>query len=154
MLNHNLSELVVRRQLITNLDYVLEDSIIKKILYPNGDYEGSRVQNDEIRKKLIGIRAKYLKEIRVLTRKIHKIQTFIPLNIALYHKLPKYMVMEVCKYIPMTTDDYPNLSCDFNKHRLGSVAKSNMSHEDVIKLNIEREKYQKIVVETNVISSA
>ena len=46
------------------------------------------------------IRATYLRNLSKIDKQISLKKNFMKLNIAFYHKLPKYMVLEVTKYLP------------------------------------------------------
>ena len=59
-------------------------------------------------------RAAFLKRLLVLNREIIVMQNFSRINIALFKKLPKYMVLNVAKFMPVSQ---PNLSGYFPESR-------------------------------------
>ena len=82
-------------------DALLDNRKVIDILYPIGTSMDVMTRSSILTEKN-KIRSGYLKEIRRLNHKIYKLENFTSIDIALYRKLPKEIVLVISSYVPMT----------------------------------------------------
>ena len=114
---------VEERRILLKINDDLDTNVMKKKICPDGNWQWHNADHRYWHSKVVEQRAEYLLKLKKLNHTICRLESFKGVNIALYKKLPKYMVMEVCNYLPMVQPDLTGLckSFTFSKDIRGTM---------------------------------